>query len=163
MYDFKSSQLSRRMSLRQLQVFEAVARRLSFTRAAEELFLSQPTVSMQIKKLETEIGVPLTEQIGKKIGLTEAGNALYLASQDVLRTLGNFEMLIADQGLLTYKPVEAMSWESVKNLKAMKSIFILIQNIALQTETSEEITVWIDDVRDRLDATFEAIAEGEAQ
>ncbi len=56
-----------------------------------------------------------------------------------------------------------MSWESVRNLKAMKSTFILIQNIALQTETPEEVTEWIDDVRDSLDATFEAIAEGEAE
>ena len=56
-------QLARRISLRQLQVFEAVARLLSYTRAAEELFLSQPTVSMQIKKLENDIGQSLTEQI----------------------------------------------------------------------------------------------------
>jgi DNA-binding transcriptional LysR family regulator len=56
-------QLARRISLRQLQVFEAVARLLSYTRAAEELFLSQPTVSMQIKKLENDIGLSLTEQI----------------------------------------------------------------------------------------------------
>ncbi len=56
-------QLARRISLRQLQVFEAVARLLSYTSAAEELFLSQPTVSMQIKKLENDIGLSLTEQI----------------------------------------------------------------------------------------------------
>ena len=97
-----TGQLARRISLRQLQVFEAVARLLSYTRAAEELFLSQPTVSMQIKKLETDIGLPLTEQIGKKISLTEAGNALYQVSRDVLSTLGRFEMLIDDQkGLRT--------------------------------------------------------------
>ena len=51
MVKVKVGQLARRISLRQLQVFEAVARLLSYTRAAEELFLSQPTVSMQIKKL----------------------------------------------------------------------------------------------------------------
>ncbi len=83
--------------MRQLQVFEAVARLLSYTRAAEELYLSQPTVSMQIKKLEIDIGLPLTEQIGKKISLTEAGSALYQASQDILGTLGRFEMQIDDQ------------------------------------------------------------------
>lgn len=95
-------QLARRISLRQLQVFEAVARLLSYTRAAEELFLSQPTVSMQIKKLETDIGLPLTEQIGKKISLTEAGHALYQATEDILGTLNRFEMQIDDQkGLRT--------------------------------------------------------------
>ena len=95
-------QLARRISLRQLQVFEAVARLLSYTRAAEELFLSQPTVSMQIKKLETDIGLPLTEQIGKKISLTEAGTALYQSTKDILGTLERFEMQIDDQkGLRT--------------------------------------------------------------
>jgi DNA-binding transcriptional LysR family regulator len=95
-------QLARRISLRQLQVFEAVARRLSYTRAAEELFLSQPTISMQIKKLESDIGLPLTEQIGKKVSLTEAGNALHQASREILDTLGLFEMQINDQkGLRT--------------------------------------------------------------
>ena len=95
-------QLARRISLRQLQVFDAVARLLSYTRAAEKMHLSQPTVSMQIKKLESDIGLPLTEQIGKKISLTEAGTALYQVSRDILGTLGRFEMLIDDQkGLRT--------------------------------------------------------------
>ena len=75
-----TNKLARRISLRQLQVFESVARQLSFTRAAQELFLSQPTVSMQIKKLESDIGLPLTEQIGKKISLTYTGQALHEAS-----------------------------------------------------------------------------------
>jgi len=64
------SQIARRASLRQLQVFEAIARHGSFTRAAEELYLTQPTVSMQIKKLEQSIGLPLFEQVGKRIYLT---------------------------------------------------------------------------------------------
>jgi len=97
-----STKLARRVSLRQLQVFEAVARLLSFTRAAKELFLTQPTVSMQIKKLESDIGLPLTEQIGKQISLTQAGTALYQASRDILDTLGRFEMQVDDQkGLKT--------------------------------------------------------------
>ena len=95
-------QLARRISIRQLQVFEAVARLLSFTRAAEEMHLSQPTVSMQVRKLESDIGLALTEQIGKKISLTEAGIALYQTSKDILGTLGRFEMQIDDQkGLRT--------------------------------------------------------------
>lgn len=98
----QSSKLARRISIRQLQVFEAVARLLSYTRAAEELFLSQPTVSMQIKKLESDIGLPLTEQIGKKISLTEAGREFYQVSRDILDTLGRFEMQVDDhKGLRT--------------------------------------------------------------
>lgn len=66
----------RRVTLRQLRVFEAVARHLSFSRAAEELHLSQPAISMQVSQLEQHVGLPLTEQIGKKIHLTEAGQEM---------------------------------------------------------------------------------------
>ena len=63
------------ITIRQLQVFEAVARHLSYTRAAEELHLTQPAVSMQIKQMESSVGLPMFEQIGKKIYLTQAGDA----------------------------------------------------------------------------------------
>ena len=60
-------------TLRQLKVFAAVARHLSFARAAEELHLTQPAVSGQIRKLEEHAGVALFEQVGKKTHLTAAG------------------------------------------------------------------------------------------
>jgi len=66
----------RHATLRQLKVFEAVARLTSFSRAAEELHLTQPAVSAQIRKLEDHTGVPLFEQLGKKIFLTPAGAEL---------------------------------------------------------------------------------------
>jgi LysR family transcriptional regulator, low CO2-responsive transcriptional regulator len=61
------------VTFRQLKIFESVARHLSFTRASEELHLTQPAVSMQIKQLELAVGLPLFEQLGKKIFLTDAG------------------------------------------------------------------------------------------
>jgi DNA-binding transcriptional LysR family regulator len=64
------------VTLRQLKVFEAVANRLSFSRAAEELHLTQPAVSMQVQALAEQAGVPLFEQMGKKIFLTAAGEEL---------------------------------------------------------------------------------------
>lgn len=63
--------------LPQLAVFEAAARLGSFTRAGEALHLAQPTVSTQLKKLSDTLGLPLFEQVGKKVHLTEAGRALY--------------------------------------------------------------------------------------
>ena len=66
----------RHATLRQLKVFEAVARLSSYSRAAEELHLSQPAVSTQVSKLEEHAGVPLFEQLGKKIYLTAAGSEL---------------------------------------------------------------------------------------
>jgi len=96
------STLARRISLRQLQVFEAIARNENYTRAAEELFLTQPTVSMQIKKLEQNVGADLFEQIGKKIYLTDMGKEFYASSRDILETLALFEMRSAEiQGLNT--------------------------------------------------------------
>jgi DNA-binding transcriptional LysR family regulator len=64
------------VTLRQLKIFEAVARHLSFSRAAEELHLTQPAVSMQVQALEDLAGLPLTEQAGKKVRLTAAGEEI---------------------------------------------------------------------------------------
>lgn len=86
----------RHSTLRQLEVFEAIARLKSFTRAAEELFLTQPTVSMQIKKLTDEIGLPLFEQIGKKIYLTDAGKELYQTCLGIFEHFSRFEMIASD-------------------------------------------------------------------
>jgi len=66
----------RRITFRQLRVFEAVARHLSFTRAASELHLTQPAASMQVKQLEESAGLPLFEQLGRRIHLTEAGRLM---------------------------------------------------------------------------------------
>ncbi len=63
-------------TLRQLKVFESTARHLSFTRAAEELHLTQPAVSTQIKQLEGHAGLPLFEQVGRKVHLTQAGQEM---------------------------------------------------------------------------------------
>lgn len=65
------------LSLHHLRAFESVARHRSFSRAAAELRLSQPAVSLQIKALERTIGMPLFEQIGRKIYLTPAGRELH--------------------------------------------------------------------------------------
>ncbi|MBZ0070496.1 MAG: LysR family transcriptional regulator [Gammaproteobacteria bacterium] len=86
----------RHSTLRQLEVFEAIARLGSFTRAAEELFLTQPTVSMQIKKLTDAVGLPLFEQVGKKIFLTEAGRELHKTCREVFKELAYFDMVAAD-------------------------------------------------------------------
>ena len=71
------------LTLRQLKVFESVARHLSYSRAADELHLTQPAVSMQIKQLESNISLPLFEQLGKRIYLTEAGRELYQYSRSI--------------------------------------------------------------------------------
>ena len=86
----------RRSTLRQLEVFEAIVRFGSFTRAAEELFLTQPTVSLQIKKLTDVVGLPLFEQIGKKIYLTDAGRELHQMNLDIFERFERFEMVTSN-------------------------------------------------------------------
>lgn len=83
-------------TFRQLKVFEAVARHLSYTRAAEELFLTQPAVSMQIKQLEEQVGMPLFEQMGKRIFLTEAGQEVYRYSHNIAQQLDELETVLAN-------------------------------------------------------------------
>jgi DNA-binding transcriptional LysR family regulator len=88
--------LIRHATLRQLQVFEAIVRLGSFTRAAEELFLTQPTVSMQTKKLADAVGLPLFEHVGRNVRPTEAGLELYDSVRRIFETLANLEMKMAD-------------------------------------------------------------------
>jgi DNA-binding transcriptional LysR family regulator len=82
------------VTLRQLRVFEAVARHLSYTRAAEELHLTQPAVSMQIKQLEESVGLPLFEQMGKRTFLTEAGQELHQTSRAIALQLEETEEVL---------------------------------------------------------------------
>lgn len=77
----------RHATLHQLRIFGAVARHGSFARAAEALHLSPPTLSLQVKQLAGTVGQPLFEQLGKKIYLTAAGQALAEACQDVEQRL----------------------------------------------------------------------------
>jgi DNA-binding transcriptional LysR family regulator len=71
------------ITLRHLRIFEAVARCGSISRAAADLHLTQPAVSMQMKQLEEQIGLPLLEQVGKRMFLTEAGNELRGHARDM--------------------------------------------------------------------------------
>ena len=83
------------LTLRQLKVFEAVARHLSFSRAAAELHLTQPAVSMQVKQLEDSLGQPLFEQLGKKIFLTEAGREVFHYSHNIAALLADMEAVLS--------------------------------------------------------------------
>ena len=89
--------LIRHATLRQLQVFEAVIRLGSFTQAAEELYLTQPTVSIQLKKLADSVGLPLIEQVGRKAQPTEVGRELYQSCREILGSLSNLEAKLADR------------------------------------------------------------------
>ncbi|MEN8107055.1 MAG: LysR family transcriptional regulator [Pseudomonadota bacterium] len=84
------------ITLHQLKVFEAVTRHLNYTRAAKELFLSQPAVSMQIKQLEDGLGQPLFEKMGKKVYLTDAGKEVYRYSQAITNQLNELQTVMEE-------------------------------------------------------------------
>lgn len=75
------------VTIRQLKVFDSVARHLSYTKAADDLHLTQPAVSMQIKQLERVVELPLFEVLGKKVYLTQAGETLHNHTQQILGQL----------------------------------------------------------------------------
>ncbi|MGE7694280.1 LysR family transcriptional regulator [Lysinibacillus sp. NPDC094177] len=90
------------LEIRHLHYFMAVCEELHFTKAAEKLGISQPTLSQQIRVLEDEVGMPLFDRIGKKIILTEAGSLLLRYGTEILDILQNVK-------------------DSIKDLKEMKS------------------------------------------
>ncbi len=116
-----------RLTLRQLDILEAVARCGSFSRASEEMHLSQPAVSMQIKQLEETLGLPLFEQIGKRIHLTEAGRETLEASRAVHRELANLEHALGDLrglkgGALSVSVVSSASYLGARLIAAFRQI-----------------------------------------
>lgn len=88
------------MDVRDLQIFLSVAKHLNYTRAAEEVNLSQPSVSVRMRQLERDLGSKLFEQLGKKIALTEAGQLLILFATRVIATMSDARHAIDElQGL----------------------------------------------------------------
>ena len=87
-------------TFRQVQVFEAVARHLNYSRAAQELRMSQPGVSNHVKQLERHAGLPLFEQMGRKIYLTTAGHEMLRYSRAIIQQLKE-----ADEALAALKGI----------------------------------------------------------
>ena len=87
--------LIRHTTFRQMQIFEAVVRLGSFTRAAEELFLTQPTVSTQLKKLTDVMELPLIDQSGRQLKATDAGEHLYRAIRNIFDSMSDLDTNIA--------------------------------------------------------------------
>jgi len=84
------------LTLRQLKLFEAVARLKGFSRAANEMGVTQPAVSIQIKQLEDSVGLPMFEKTGKRLFLTPAGDELLRATDDILTRLRDLELGFAE-------------------------------------------------------------------
>src|SRR5580698_1723328 len=88
------------MDLHQLRVFQAAINSGGFTRAGEQLHLSQSTVSQHIKMLEEELGCSLFLRVGKRVLVTEAGNVLLQYAERIFRDLKNAEMAVKEMNAL---------------------------------------------------------------
>ena len=88
------------MTIAQLRTFLSASRHMSFSRAAEELHLTQPAVSAQIVALENSVKAKLFERMGKKIALTDAGRIATVAAEEILRRIDQFESELADLNAL---------------------------------------------------------------
>lgn len=142
-------------TLHQLQIFEAIAQYGSFTRAAEELFLTQPTVSQQMKQLTKAIGVPLYEQIGKRIYLTDAGKAVLDVGRDISQRFNDLEMTLADikglkQGNLKLAAITTAKYFVPRILGTFRQRYPGI-NISLQIANRQQI---LDRLADNLDDLY---------
>lgn len=143
------------MTLHQLQVFEATARLGSFTRAAEELHLTQPTVSMQVKHLAKAIGAPLFEQIGKRLYLTESGQVLFKTCQEVFERLDRLEINLFElkgvaQGRLRLSATTTAKYFLPKLLTPFCQQFSGI-NVSLEVGSHDTV---LDRLNDNLDDIY---------
>lgn len=141
-------------TLHQLKVFETVARNGSFTRAAEELLITQPTVSSQVKQLTKSVGLPLFEQIGKSLYLTDAGRELLATCQDIFEKLNNFEIKVADlkgtkQGQLNLAVITTAKYFVPRLLGSFCQTYPGI-DVALQVTNHQEIQQRMQENRDDL-------------
>jgi LysR family transcriptional regulator, low CO2-responsive transcriptional regulator len=144
----------RQSTLHQLKVFETAARLSSITRAAEELSLTQPTVSMQIKQLTKNIGLPLFEQVGKRLYLTEAGRELFHTCRHIFEELSQFEMKIADfqgmkQGKLKLATITTTKYFIPRVLAPFCDLYPGI-DIALEITNHERVMERLSDNQDDL-------------
>src|SRR6185436_3089338 len=99
-------------TLRQLRVFESAARHLSLTRAAEELHLTPPAVSIQIRQLESHARAGLFERAGRSLRLTQAGEEVLVRTREILAQIRGAEDAIAglaaiERGLLNVAVINA--------------------------------------------------------
>ena len=141
-----------RMTLRQLQVFRAVCSCHSFSRAAEEMALTQSAVSQQIRQLEEQIDQPLFEYVGRKLYLTEAATSLLAASEDIFARLESLDMSLSNlqgslQGELRLAVVSSIQYLTPHLLAAFRERYPEV-SFRLEIATRGQV---IQRLRDNLD------------
>ena len=137
------------ITIRQFQIFEAVAQHLSFTRAAEMLYLSQPAVSMQIKQLESEVELALFERMGKRLFLTEAGKELLIYARNISQQLVELDEVMdeirgSERGSVTIAVATTANYFALKLLGEFYKRFSGT-NISLDVTNRESLLKHLND------------------
>ncbi len=137
------------LTIRQLRVFDAVARHLNFSRAADALFLSQPAVSMQVKQLEENVGMPLLEKQGKRLFLTDAGKEFLGYCRSILHQIDEAESVLTElkgleRGRLSISVVSTASYFMPRLLAKFCKLYPSI-NVILHVDNRDTVIRQLDD------------------
>lgn len=137
------------VTLQQLEFFRAVARNLSFSNAAKELYTSQPYVSNQIRRLEDHFGVPLFVRSHPRISLTEAGEVLHERIQQILDDVDGLEQVVQQFQGLGRGTVTLAATESMGNHLIPELIAVFQQDypgvvVRARVGNTEDVLEWID-------------------
>ena len=140
------------LTLRQLEVFEAVARLGSVTRAAEALHLTQPAVSIQMKSLAEAVGHAVTTPAGRGLRLTQAGRDLYETCRELSAVWSRFESRLDDEAALRRGTLRVSVVTTAKYFlpKALGQFVQLHPGIEVELEIQNREAV-LARLRDRLD------------
>jgi LysR family transcriptional regulator, glycine cleavage system transcriptional activator len=147
-----------RLSLDLLKGFEAAARHLSFTRAAQELFLTQSAVSREIKTLEDQLGQPLFHRVNRGLRLTDAGETLYRAVSEALLLIEQATgRLASTRTTETLTVTTSVPLASMWLVPKLQRFFQLYPDVDVRSLASNET---LDLERERLDLAIRWIAPG---
>ncbi len=136
-------------TFRQLRVFNEVAKHLSFVRAAENLHLTPPAITMQIKELEGHVGLPLFDRTGKKVSLTTGGEYMLVFARKILATVKDAEdaaarLQRAETGVLTIGMVSTSKYFMMQMLSEFREKHTGVQ-IQLSTGNREQLVRMLQD------------------
>jgi len=132
------------MNFRHMRVFYVVAKHLSYSRAAEELYVSQPAISQQVQELEKAVGSPLFYRQGKRISLTEAGRRVYEYAQRVLDQTEELEQTVRELDDATRGNLRLIASSSLgayilpSSLALFRELYPAVE-VSLQVSNSQQV------------------------
>ena len=148
------------MNLSQVRYFKKLAEVQHYTRAAKELFISQPTLSNSISQLERELGIPLFERVNRAVRLTRYGEEFYAYASQALQLLDKGVAIAHEHAGSLSGTIEIGTVYSIQGdyLPALMSAYRAACGTAVTTNVSQGLTLpLVEDLeRDRYEVVFAA-------